>query len=62
MRDGEKALELVQYLDAQEMEDFLRGLAQHFKDSEDCCTNFDCDAIAGHILAGAEILAKRTGN
>jgi len=62
--DTRAALSAVTMLDANEIEDFLNGLAKYFIHSasdEDDAPKFDAKEIAHHLSQAASVMQAKTG-
>lgn len=59
--DTRAALSAVTMLGADEVEDFLNGLAKYFMYAEKELTNIDVQALAQHLSQAASVLQAKTG-
>lgn len=57
-----KALDIIKYLGAEEMELLTRSLSKYYRDNADKLNNMDAKGISKLFYAIAEKLNSRTGN
>lgn len=59
--DTRAALSAVTMLGADEVEDFLNGLANYFASNEEELTNIDVKALVHHLSQAASVMQAKTG-
>lgn len=60
--DSAKALNLVESLDAEDMEQFLGSLSNYFLRESNVLTNMDAKGISKDLMAAYKKIKKRSGN
>jgi len=58
----EQIMDELRYFSAEEMEELLYKLAEHYRRSADQLTNMDAKSIASHLLSAYKGVKSRTGN